>query len=99
MFLSWVRCLESPWSGGDAQVRAPGQLSIALPWVTAAFLNSCDDAAAADACRLSDMACRYVDTALLHAHAHAIRTAAFCGLSADAIQLMRTSMLDFMEMG
>ena len=78
-------------------MRAPGQLSIALPWVTAAFLNSCDDAAAADACRLSDMACRYVDTALLHAHA--IRTAAFCGLSADAIQLTRTSMLDFMEMG
>eukprot|EP00439_Symbiodinium_sp_Y106_P051534 s513_g6.t2 len=91
------------WAPGSRttsfRVRAPGQLSIALPWVTAAFLNSCDDAAAADACRLSDMACRYVDTALLHAHAHAIRTAAFCGLSADAIQLTRTSMLDFMEMG
>ena len=86
-------------SGGDAEVRAPGQLTIALPSVTASLLNPCYNAATADAFWLSDMARGYVDTALLHAHAHAIRASAFCGVSADAVQLTCTSTLDLTATG
>ena len=81
-------------------MRAPGQLIIALPSVAAAFLSSFYHATTADACWLSDMAYRDVDTALLHAHAHAIiRASAFCGVSADALRLTFTRILDLMATG